>query len=101
MAACSDARPIREVQLESGSVPSTELLESATPWIARGYLNDWPVVQKAKQSDGTALAYLLEPTYRNLPRRVHSLEPAEPAAFLQWCQKRKKKIGRRRRPDGL
>ena len=81
MAACSDARPIREVQLESGSVPSTELLESATPWIARGYLNDWPIVQKAKQSDGTALAYLLE-FYQGRPVSAFLAEPEVKGRFF-------------------
>ena len=81
MTACSDAQPIREVPLASGSMPSKELLESATPWIARGYLNDWPVVKKASHSDESALSYLLE-FYQGRPVSAFLAEPEAKGRFF-------------------
>lgn len=81
MAACLDARPIREVQLTSGSVPASGLLESDTPWIARGYLNNWPVVKQASHSDESALSYLLE-FYQGRPVSAFLAEPEAKGRFF-------------------
>ena len=49
MSACENALPITEVDLPAGMPPSEALLTSDTPWVARGYLNEWPVVQHAAE----------------------------------------------------
>ena len=58
MSACENALPITEVDLPAGMPPSEALLTSDTPWVARGYLNEWPVVQHAAESADKALEYL-------------------------------------------
>ncbi len=52
------ATAIKEVQLTPGIAPSAELFLSDTPWIARGYVTDWPIVKASLNSAQSALSYL-------------------------------------------
>ena len=81
MPACENAPPITEVELSPGTSPSQELLTSETPWVARGYLREWPVVEHAKQGDEKALAYLAS-FYQGRPVSAFLAEPEYKGRFF-------------------
>ena len=81
MPACENAPPITEVELSAGTSPSQELLTSETPWVARGYLREWPVVEHAKQGDEKALAYLAS-FYQGRPVSAFLAEPEYKGRFF-------------------
>ena len=81
MPACENAPPITEVELSAGTSPSQELLTSDTPWVARGYLREWPVVEHAKQGDEKALAYLAC-FYQGRPVSAFLAEPEYKGRFF-------------------
>ena len=81
MPACQNAPPITEVELSPGTSPSQELLTSDTPWVARGYLREWPVVEHGKQGDEKALAYLAS-FYQGRPVSAFLAEPEYKGRFF-------------------
>ena len=81
MPACKNAPPITEVELSPGTSPSQELLTSETPWVARGYLREWPVVEHGKQGDEKALAYLAS-FYQGRPVSAFLAEPEYKGRFF-------------------
>ena len=81
MPACKNAPPITEVELSVGTSPSQELLTSDTPWVARGYLREWPVVEHGKQGDEKALAYLAS-FYQGRPVSAFLAEPEYKGRFF-------------------
>ena len=81
MPACENAPPIIEVELSPGTSPSQELLTSDTPWVARGYLREWPVVEHGKQGDEKALAYLAS-FYQGRPVSAFLAEPQYKGRFF-------------------
>ena len=81
MPACSNAPLITEVDLPAGSPASEALLTSDTPWVARGYLNDWPVVQHAEQGSENALSYLAG-FYQGRPVSAFLAEPETKGRFF-------------------
>lgn len=81
MPACKNAPPITEVELSVGTSPSQELLTSDTPWVARGYLREWPVVEYGKQGDEKALAYLAS-FYQGRPVSAFLAEPEYKGRFF-------------------
>ena len=81
MPACENAPPITEVELSAGTSPSQELLTSETPWVARGYLREWPVVEHGKQGDEEALAYLAS-FYQGRPVSAFLAEPEYKGRFF-------------------
>lgn len=81
MPACENAPPITEVELSVGTSPSQELLTSDTPWVARGYLREWPVVEHGKQGDEKALAYLAS-FYQGRPVSAFLAEPEYKGRFF-------------------
>ncbi|NCF77513.1 MAG: cupin-like domain-containing protein [Gammaproteobacteria bacterium] len=81
MPACQNAPLITEVDLPAGSPPSEALLTSDTPWVARGYLREWPVVQHGKQGDEKALAYLTS-FYQGRPVSAFLAEPESKGRFF-------------------
>ena len=81
MPACENAPPITEVELSAGTSPSQELLTSDTPWVARGYLREWPVVEHGKQGDEKALAYLAS-FYQGRPVSAFLAEPEYKGRFF-------------------
>ena len=52
-----------------------------TPWVARGYLNDWPVVQHAEQGSENALSYLAG-FYQGRPVSAFLAEPETKGRFF-------------------
>ena len=81
MSACENALPITEVDLPAGMPPSEALLTSDTPWVARGYLNEWPVVQHAAESADKALEYLAS-FYQGRPVSAFLAEPETKGRFF-------------------
>ncbi len=81
MRACQNASAIREIGLDSGTPPDEALLTSDTPWVARGYVSDWPVVRKARESASSALTYLSE-FYNGRPVSAFLAEPQEKGRFF-------------------
>ena len=81
MPACNNAPLITEVDLPAGSPASEALLTSDTPWVARGYLNDWPVVQHAEQGSENALSYLAG-FYQGRPVSAFLAEPETKGRFF-------------------
>ena len=81
MSACKNAQPITEISLTAGTPPSEELLTSDQPWVARGYLNDWPVVQCGNQGAKKALDYL-ESFYQGRTVNAFLAEPSADGRFF-------------------
>lgn len=81
MAFLKGAAPIREVNLAPGTPPSDDLLTADTPWVARGYLADWPLVQRSLQGADVALAFLTE-FYQGRPVNAFLAEPESEGRFF-------------------
>ena len=81
MTACKDATGIREVTLDPGDGPSDELLTSDTPWVARGFFNDWPIVRHGAKGPEHALSYL-EGFYQGRPVTAFLAEPEVNGRFF-------------------
>ena len=75
------ATAIREVQLEPGIAPPIELLLSDVPWIARGYVSDWPLVKASENSAQSALNYLAG-FYEGRPVNAFLAEPESNGRFF-------------------
>ena len=78
---CNNAPLITEVDLPAGSPPSEALLTSETPWVARGYLKEWPVIQHAAESNEKALEYLAS-FYQGRPISAFLAEPESRGRFF-------------------
>ena len=50
--------PIRELTGRPAEALSDERLRDTRPWVQRGLVKDWPMVQAARRSDADAMAYL-------------------------------------------
>ena len=81
MSACENAQPITEVDLLAGTPPPEALLTSDTPWVARGYLEEWPVVQHAGEGAEKALEYLAS-FYQGRPISAFLAEPETNGRFF-------------------
>ena len=81
MSGWENAQPITEVDLLAGTPPAEALLTSDTPWVARGYLSKWPVVQHAKQGSENALSYLAG-FYEGRPVSAFLAEPETNGRFF-------------------
>lgn len=81
MAFLKGAAPIREVNLAPGTPPSDDLLIADTPWVARGYLADWPLVQRSLQGSDVALGFLTE-FYQGRPVNAFLAEPESEGRFF-------------------
>ena len=81
MPACNNAPLITEVDLPARSLPSEALLTSDTPWVARGYLKEWPVVQHAAERAEKALEYLAS-FYKGRPISAFLAEPESKGRFF-------------------
>ena len=75
------ATTIKEVQLEPGIAPPAELLLSDVPWIARGYVSDWPLVEASENSAQSALSYLAG-FYQGRPVNAFLAEPESNGRFF-------------------
>lgn len=51
---------IREIAADAVIAEPEKMLNAETPWVARGLINDWPLVSAALESDSAFLDYLLD-----------------------------------------
>ena len=75
------ATTIREVTLKPGTAPPAELLVSDVPWIARGYVSDWPLVKASQNSAQSALSYVAG-FYQGRPVNAFLAEPEAHGRFF-------------------
>ena len=75
------AAAITEVQLAPGTAPPEALLLSDKPWIARGYVADWPVVKATEHGVSNALSYLAG-FYQGRPVNAFLAEPDAKGRFF-------------------
>ena len=81
MAACENAKAIEELEITQGTILEQQVLESDTPWVIRGYLQDWPVVKAGKESVAGALSYLTS-FYSGRPINAFLAEPDNRGRFF-------------------
>lgn len=75
------AAAITEVQLAPGTAPPEALLLSDEPWVARGYVADWPVVKATERGVSNALSYLAG-FYQGRPVSAFLAEPDAKGRFF-------------------
>lgn len=81
MCVLAGATQINEVHLSLGVTPADELLHSDTPWVARAYVADWPVVKAAERNPEAALSYLAD-FYEGRPVGAFLAEPEAEGRFF-------------------
>lgn len=77
----ADATPINEVHLSPGVAPPDDLLRADSPWVARGYVADWPLVKDCGDDPKTALSYLAS-FYEGRPVGAFLAEPESEGRFF-------------------
>lgn len=74
-------RPLPEISFDPGTAISDSHLLSDTPWVARGLVSDWPIVEAAQHSDERAVEYL-KTFYAGRPVCAFLGEPKDAGRFF-------------------
>ena len=74
-------RPLPEISFDPGTAISDDHLLSDTPWVARGLVSDWPIVEAAQHSDERAVEYL-KTFYSGRPVCAFLGEPKDAGRFF-------------------
>ena len=72
---------VEVVDIEDFAALDPALLKAEKPWVARGLVSHWPLVQAAGQGNGAALEYLLQ-FYRDRPLKALLGEPEMAGRFF-------------------
>lgn len=70
----ADLRPVTEVQAADAATLDRHLRTATEPFVVRGLVADWPLVQAARQSSQAARDYLIE-RHRDVPFTVSVGQP--------------------------
>lgn len=70
----ADLRPVTEVQAADAATLDRQLRTATEPFVVRGLVADWPLVQAARQSSQAARDYLVE-RHRDVPFTVSVGQP--------------------------